>query len=216
MDLCEIEADGGWKLIDVATALGLPRNTHMRCPNCHWPIRVHKEGTTGQRAHFEHTSGQTRTGCLRGPVATQPSPAVPAIGRIALPDPVRRIYQAVAELEAQYPGRKFTPDGHLVGSIGEVIAAQELKLTLHPMSQAGHDAYDTNGQVQIKMTGGNQIAMYATCERLVVLRVIPPGEAEIVYDGSGEAAWSNASKPGKNGQRVLSLARLRQLGASAF
>ena len=84
------------------------------------------------------------------------------------------------------------------------------------MSQAGHDAYDTNGQVQIKMTGGNQIAMYATCERLVVLRVIPPGEAEIVYDGSGEAAWSNARKLGKNGQRVLSLARLRQLGASAF
>ena len=156
MALCEIEADGGWKLIGVATALGLPRNTPMRCPNCHRPARVHNEGTTGQRAHFEHMAGRTRTGGRRGPVATRPGPAVHAIGRIALPDPVRRIYQAVAELEAQYPGRKFTPDGHLVGSIGEVIAAQELKL--HPMSQAGHDAYDTNGQVQIKMTGGAQSA----------------------------------------------------------
>ncbi|WP_408860888.1 DUF6998 domain-containing protein [Acidiphilium sp.] len=40
---------------------------------------------------------------------------------IRLPDAVARIYEAVAELERQYPGRKFTPDGHLVGSIGEVV-----------------------------------------------------------------------------------------------
>ena len=29
----------------------------------------------------------------------------------------------VAELEAEFPGRHFTLDGHLVGSIGEVMAA---------------------------------------------------------------------------------------------
>ena len=44
--------------------------------------------------------------------------------RIKLPKPVAAIYRAVEELEALYPGRKFTPDGHLVGSIGEVVAAQ--------------------------------------------------------------------------------------------
>ena len=43
--------------------------------------------------------------------------------RVPLPEPVARIYKATAALEALYPGRKFTPDGHLVGSIGEVIAA---------------------------------------------------------------------------------------------
>jgi hypothetical protein len=41
---------------------------------------------------------------------------------IKLPPPVADIYRAVGELETAYPGRKFTPDGHLVGSIGEVIA----------------------------------------------------------------------------------------------
>jgi hypothetical protein len=45
--------------------------------------------------------------------------------RVKLPPPVATIYRAVAELEAQY-GRKFTPDGHLVGSIGEVVAAEDL------------------------------------------------------------------------------------------
>jgi hypothetical protein len=101
--------------------------------------------------------------------------------RVPLPEPVARIYKATAALEALYPSRKFTPDGHLVGSIGEVIAAEALGLTLYPMSRPGHDAYDANGDVQIKMTAGTSVAMYATCDRLVVLRVVSPEEAEIVY-----------------------------------
>ena len=49
---------------------------------------------------------------------------------IKLPAPVTDIYRAVANLEQLYPGRKFTPDGHLVGSIGEVIAAEYFGLPL--------------------------------------------------------------------------------------
>jgi len=33
------------------------------------------------------------------------------------------LYGSAERLEALFPGRKFTLDGHLVGSIGEVIAA---------------------------------------------------------------------------------------------
>jgi hypothetical protein len=43
--------------------------------------------------------------------------------------------------EEAYPGRKFTPDGHLVGSIGEVVAPEALGLTLYVGSRPGHDAY---------------------------------------------------------------------------
>ena len=93
--------------------------------------------------------------------------------RVPLPEPVARIYTAAAELEALYPGRKFTPDGHLVGSIGEVIAAEALGLTLYPMSKPGHDAFDANGDVQIKLTAGKSIAMYACCVRLVVSGAYP-------------------------------------------
>lgn len=133
--------------------------------------------------------------------------------RIPLPPAVARIYEAVTELEAMYPGRKFTPDGHLVGSIGEVIAAEALGLTLYPASRPGHDAFDAAGDVQIKMTGqmGKSVALYATCERLVVLKVMSPQEAEVVYDGPGEPAWAAAGGVGKNGQRVVSLSRLRAI-----
>src|SRR5437588_3642356 len=81
--------------------------------------------------------------------------------RLPLPEPVAAIYSAVKELERRYPQRKFAPDGHFVGSIGEVMAAEALGLTLYPMSRPGHDAHDANGDVQIKMTAGTSVAMYA-------------------------------------------------------
>ena len=130
-----------------------------------------------------------------------------------MPAPVARIYEATAELEALYPGRKFTPDGHLVGSIGEVIAAEALGLTLYPMSKPGHDAFDGNGDVQIKLTAAKSVAMYACCVRLVVLRVVSPEEAEIVYDGPGQPAWDGAGAMQKNGQRSISLSKLRAIAA---
>ena len=134
--------------------------------------------------------------------------------RVKFPPCVAAIYRAVKELEAKYP-RKFTPDGQMVGSIGEVVAAEVLGLTLYPMSRAGHDAYDANGDVQIKMTAGTSVAMYAECVRLVVLRVVSPEEAEIVYDGPGAPVWARAGKIQKNGQRVVSLTTLTKLRASA-
>jgi hypothetical protein len=135
--------------------------------------------------------------------------------KIKLPPPVAAIYRAVAELEARYPNRKFPPDGHLVGSIGEVVAAEALGLTLYPMSRPGHDAYDANGDVQIKMTARNSVGMYAECERLVVLHVVSPEEAEIIYDGPGAPAWACAGKQGKNHQRVVSLTKLRALAGQS-
>lgn len=95
------------------------------------------------------------------------------IRRVKLPAPVAAIYCAVRELEALYPARKFTPDGHLVGSIGEVVAAEALNLKLHPPSWPGHDAFDCSGDVQIKMTAGKSVALYANCDRLVVLGWFP-------------------------------------------
>jgi hypothetical protein len=138
------------------------------------------------------------------------------VSHIRLPAPVAAIYEAVAQLERLYPGRKFTPDGHLVGSIGEVIAAAALNLELYPASHAGHDARDSTGRdVQIKLTGGKSVWLYATCDRLVVLRVVSPDFAEIVYDGFGAPAWEGAGPLQKNGQRTISIAKLKRIAAAS-
>ena len=61
-------------------------------------------------------------------------------------------------------GRKFTSDGHMVSSIGEVIAAEALGLRLrrasNPTVEPGHDAKDENGvQMQSKITAGKRVAL---------------------------------------------------------
>ncbi|MCY4128253.1 MAG: hypothetical protein OXG15_03295 [Gammaproteobacteria bacterium] len=47
------------------------------------------------------------------------------------------LYRIVNRLEELFPGRKFTPDGHLVGSIGEALAAYMFGLELLPASAPG-------------------------------------------------------------------------------
>lgn len=157
--------------------------------------------------------GEVESDGLRPVGISSMNELAPAPKRIKLPPEVARIYEAVNDLEKKYPGRKFTPDGHMVGSIGEVVAAEALGLTLLNASHPAHDAQDETGYVQIKMTAGSSVAMYATCERLVVLRIVSPHEAEIVYDGPGQPAWDVAGRMAKNGQRVISLARLRGIAA---
>ncbi|MCP5233807.1 MAG: hypothetical protein H6948_17335 [Zoogloeaceae bacterium] len=47
-----------------------------------------------------------------------------------VPELVRKLCAVAAEFERLFPGRNFTPDGHLVGSIGEVVATHYGSLTL--------------------------------------------------------------------------------------
>ena len=65
---------------------------------------------------------------------------------------VRLIFDACAELSSR-SGRRVSPDGHLVGSLGEIHAAHILGLTLETASNAGFDAVDDQGRkVEIKTT----------------------------------------------------------------
>jgi hypothetical protein len=124
-----------------------------------------------------------------------------------------RLYQIVDELEALFPGRSFTPDGHMVGSIGEAWAKWMFDLELLPGSTESHDATARDGRlVQIKATQGNgTVGMYSRPVHLVVLKLLRTGKAEIIYNGPGGPPWEAARKMAKNGQRSISLAKLRVL-----
>jgi hypothetical protein len=52
------------------------------------------------------------------------------VDRDRLPELVKELYRTVGELEAMFPGRHFTPDGHLVGSLGEGLVAHHYNLEL--------------------------------------------------------------------------------------
>ncbi len=52
-----------------------------------------------------------------------------------VPALIVQLYQTVRALNKLFPDRPFTPDGHLVGSIGEVIAADTYDLTTRKVLQ---------------------------------------------------------------------------------
>ena len=131
-----------------------------------------------------------------------------------VPGLVGQLYALVGQLEALFPGRRFTPDGHLVGSIGEVIAAHRYGLELLPHSAQGHDACSASGLlVEIKATQGSSVALRELPNHLIVLHLSKAGEATEVYNGPGAAVWDAAGAMQRNGQRPISLSKLRLLMA---
>ena len=135
-----------------------------------------------------------------------------------MPEDVRtaitKIFRSCQRL-TELTKRPFSPDGHLVGSFGEVVAAELLNLTLMPPSNDGYDAIDDQGRrVEIKATTRTSIGLSASgtrAERLVVVVVDGDGETEVAYDGPTAPAWDVAGKPQKNGQRRISVSTLKKL-----
>lgn len=132
--------------------------------------------------------------------------------RAQIPELIRELYSVVNKLSALYPDRKFTPDGHLVGSIGEVVAAYDYNLTLLPSSAEKHDAISQDGKlVQIKTTQTNRVALRSQPDYLLVLYLNKTGDITEIYNGPGEQPWNAAGNIQKNGQRPIAFNRLSDI-----
>lgn len=129
-----------------------------------------------------------------------------------VPGIVCELYSLVAKLESLFPDRRFTPDGHLIGSIGEVIAAFRYNLKLLPHSAKGHDALAPSGMlVEIKATQGKSVALRDEPHHLIVLHLSKMGDASEIYNGPGSPVWVSAGGLQRNGQRSISITKLRKL-----
>lgn len=125
---------------------------------------------------------------------------------------IKQLYEISAELERLFPGRHYTPDGHMIGSIGEALAASYYGLELFTASAETHDAKAADGRlVQIKATQISRIALSSEPQWLLVLRIHRDGTFSEEYNGPGKLAWEHCGKMQKNGQRPISLAKLRIL-----
>jgi hypothetical protein len=125
---------------------------------------------------------------------------------------ITELFAITKELEELYPGRKFTIDGHLVGSIGEVLVADKFNLTLLPNSTKTHDAVDNEGKYyQIKATQTDRIALSSEPDFLIVVKLHSDGTWDVVYNGPGKIIWDNSGKMQKNGQRPISLSKIKKL-----
>ena len=139
---------------------------------------------------------------------------------------LKQLFQIVEQLETEYAdyNRKFTIDGHLIGSIGEVLVAEAFDLKLEDTGEPVIDAETEDGKtVQIKATTTDRVAFSIQAgskiipDYVIVIRIEKEGEKrgkpELIYHGLGEIVFEELrkKKPQKNGQVQISLAKLRRL-----
>ena len=127
---------------------------------------------------------------------------------------VKQLYATVSDLEAMFPGRHFTPDGHMVGSLGECLVADAYKLDVKAASNKGHDAITECGlEVEIKATQSNSVAFRSQPQHTIIIKIMPDGTFEEVYNGPGVLVWDQfkGKRMPRNGQFQISLNKLRQL-----
>jgi len=127
---------------------------------------------------------------------------------------IKQLYSTVNELESMFEGRHFTPDGHMVGSIGECLVADAYDLELMTASNKGYDAVSSCGKkVEIKATQAKSAAFRSEPEHAIVIKILPDGTFEEVYNGPGKLVWGQfEDKPlPSNGQYQISLKKLKAL-----
>lgn len=129
-----------------------------------------------------------------------------------LKDKIKQLWNIVNELENDYPNRKFTVDGHLLGSIGEVYAAEKYGLTLLNQSEKGHDAKNYKGElVQIKVTQIDKVGLRKKPDNLIVLKINEKADFVEIYNGKGNEPWIQSNKPNSGGQRYITLKKLEKM-----
>jgi hypothetical protein len=135
-----------------------------------------------------------------------------------IPALVSDLMKTTGRLNKLFPGKSFTPDGHLVGSIGEVVAEYIYDLTLEPCSTPQIDAKTKDKRtVQVKLTGHNgarygfRWPLQSGEERpdvLVALKLTSDGFEE-VYNGHFPVELLESKGAQRNGQIALSVTALK-------
>ena len=68
-----------------------------------------------------------------------------------------------------------------------------------------------NRCIQIKATQIKRISISSEPDYLIVIQITPDGEWTEIYNGKGSVVWNNAGTLQKNGQRPISIAKLKKL-----
>lgn len=127
---------------------------------------------------------------------------------------IKKLQTIVKNLENKFD-RKFTLDGHLVGSIGEVYAKLRYGIELYKPSYKCHDGYlECSTKVQIKMTQGSYIILSSKPQHLLILKLTKEGAIDELYYDDGTLIWENATPNLKNDNRRISLTLINKIKIS--
>ncbi|MDI1269479.1 MAG: hypothetical protein PSV40_10330 [Polaromonas sp.] len=136
----------------------------------------------------------------------------------AIKESLALIFQGIEGLKEQFPNRRFTIDGRLVGDIGEVIAALEYDIELDVVSQPLYDGTSLGRRVQIKATFADSLTFKGTPDFLLGFKLYRDGRFEEVFNGPGNLVFEKYKHRSGIGKALLSFpnAALKQLSAGVM
>lgn len=118
------------------------------------------------------------------------------------------LLRIVKELHNNYPHRKFTLDGRLVGDLGEVIVEQNYEVTLYRSSQKHYDGETPDGKkIQVKTTMKNALTFPCdhTPDYYLGIKIWPNGDYEEIFNGPGKVIRSEISQRDKTKTNLHSI-----------
>ena len=126
---------------------------------------------------------------------------------------VTALLDMVACMQRDYPKKKFTLDGRLVGDIGEILAEQIYDLELLEGQHPVHDAKSNDRLIQIKTTMKDKLNFGDVPDYYLGLKVDKDGNVEEIFNGPGSVIWDHIKhrKRPKNYMYSIGLSTLTRL-----
>ena len=124
---------------------------------------------------------------------------------------IAAIYEIANELGREFHISTCTPDGHLVGAIGQIAAKIAFGLEFGS-DQTEHNCTwsdeNRNINVQVRCTGRGSIAIRKEPEYLIALGISEIGKIYLLYNGPWKYVWKRIERQ-KQAQKCASRNQLR-------
>jgi hypothetical protein len=105
---------------------------------------------------------------------------------------IAEIYKIADELGDAYGIGTCTPDGHLMGAIGQIAAKIGFGLEFRSEEEEHNCTWSDGSRkinVQVRCTGRGNIALRRKPEHLIALEITPKGRIRVLFNGPGELVW---------------------------
>jgi len=124
---------------------------------------------------------------------------------------ISAIYGIASELSKEFNITNCTPDGHLLGAIGQIAAKIAFGVRFGSQTNE-HNCTWSDGDsildIQVRCTGRGSIALRKEPKYLIALEISEGGNIYLLYNGPGKYVWEMI-KHQKNNQKYASKIQLR-------
>lgn len=129
---------------------------------------------------------------------------------------VKEMLAIVESLQKDYPKKKFTLDGRLVGDLGEILVEEDYDLELYEGLEKHHDGETPDGRrVQIKTTMKKSLTFPVDHipHYYIGIKVHDDGTYTEIFNGPGAIAWEAVKNraPTKTNLHSISISALEEL-----